>query len=115
MTDRIKTVTDSKIQTICKYIEEHLQEELTHDHLIKQLGIQRHVLVTIFPQWTGVTVTSYIIEMRLRTAVALVKSGTRIETAASQAGFRTYSHFYKMFVKHLGVSPRAYFTLERRE
>ena len=101
--------SDPRIQAICDYIQGHLQEDLSYRHLIKQLGVKRHILVVQFPKVTGVTVTAYIIQLRLKAAMELVRQGAGLEQAAAEAGFYTYSHFYKVFVKRFGVSPRTYF------
>ena len=102
-----------KVQTICAYIQTHLNEELTYADLMKRLGFKRHVFAVHFPKQMGMTVTVFIIRQRHQQGIKLVKNGMRIEEAAYQSGFRTYSHFYKTFVNEFGISPRAYFASDR--
>lgn len=100
---------DSCIRDICKYIQENLSEKLTYEHLQDRFLVSRYQLTEIFRRNTGMTLTEYILQKRLMKVIALVRSGTGIERAAFQAGFRNYSHFYKEFVKHKNISPQKYF------
>ena len=102
------------VRQICEYVEKHLCEELTHARLQECLGVCRHDLVSTFKVKTGLTVTAYIIRLRLDSAVRMVQAGMGLEKAAYSSGFHTYSHFYKEFLKHFGISPRAYFSYEKR-
>ena len=105
---------DLIVQEICRYVEEHLCEELTHGRLQERLGLHRHDLTATFREKTGQTLTQYIIDHRLKSAIGKVEAGMRLEDAAYRSGFRTYSHFYKMFVKYYGISPKEYFSYEKR-
>lgn len=101
--------SDSCIRDICKYIQENLSEKLTYEHLQDRFLVSRYQLTEIFRRNTGMTLTEYILQKRLMKVISLVRSGTGIEKAAFQAGFRNYSHFYKEFVKHKNISPQKYF------
>ncbi|MBQ6932952.1 MAG: AraC family transcriptional regulator, partial [Clostridia bacterium] len=59
------------------------------------------------------TVTEYIIQKRLIRVSELVLEGASLENAALSAGFNSYSHFYKMFIKYKGISPKQYFDFFR--
>lgn len=100
---------DTIIRDICRYIHENLTESLTYQHLQKRFPVSRYQMTEIFQQNTGMTLTEYIILKRLIKVSALVRDGAGIEAAAFQAGFRTYSHFYKEFMKYNHISPRKYY------
>ena len=100
---------DEIVLEVCKFIREHLNEELTYKRLEEDLFVSRYHLSAKFPAQMGMSVTAYIIRQRLQYVIKLVKSGVGLEDASFRAGFNTYSHFYKKFVQVYGVSPRAYF------
>ena len=102
------------VQEICKYVEDHLCEDLSHARLRAQFGLRPYDLTITFQKVTGHTLTNYIILLRLKTAIGKVEGGMGVEEAAFASGFRTYSHFYKVFVKYYGISPREYFSREKR-
>ena len=100
---------DATTRAICKYIDEHLQENLSYKHMQKIFFVSRYYLATKFLQQTGMTLTKYVILRRLCHTCALAKNGMTIEEAAYQSGFNNYSHFYKEFTKNFRLSPREYF------
>lgn len=94
---------------ICNYIKDHLTEELTYQQLQSRFYVSRYQLSHVFQRDTGMTLNEYILYKRLIKAVSLIRGGQGLEAAAYKAGFCTYSHFYKVFRKRFGVSPKTYF------
>ena len=114
---KAQTVTDENgytpnhiITEICTYIKEHLAEEISYDTLKKQFFISQYQLTVKFKEFVGMTLTEYIITKRLMRVISLVRTGKNIETAVCEAGFNTYSYFYKQFLKHFKLPPREYFS-----
>lgn len=106
---------DIAILEICKYIKSHLNEDLSHAALRERFFVSRYQLTVKFQQQTGMTLTKYINTKRLIQVITQVRNGAGIEAAAYNAGFNTYCHFYKEFVKHFIVSPKAYFGAKQRK
>lgn len=102
-------VPDEKTGQICRYIKENLTRDLTYEHLQEQFLVSRYQLSCVFRHNTGMTLTEYILHKRLAQAMALIRDGEGLESAAYRAGFHTYSHFYKAFKKRYGASPKAFF------
>ena len=100
---------DPAMENVCRYIREHLTETLTYRHIQERCHVSRYQLGEVFRRSTGMTLTEYILQKRLLRVAELVHGGAGIETAAAEAGFQTYSHFYKAFVRQKGMSPRQYF------
>ncbi|MBP3437402.1 MAG: helix-turn-helix transcriptional regulator [Clostridia bacterium] len=105
----MSTVNDSVIFDICCYIKNNLDKDLSYNTLQKTFLVSRYQLTEVFVRNMGMSLTEYIIRKRLNRAVFLIREGTGIEEAAYNAGFHTYSHFYKEFVKYYKKSPRAFF------
>lgn len=108
---RIRGVDDESITVfhICRYIQSHLDEQLTYANLQKRFFVGRRFLAVIFPKYVSMTVTTYIIEQRLETVCTLIRRGVGLKEAAFQAGFSTYSHFFKQFKKRYGIAPGMFF------
>lgn len=105
----IITTEDPLIFNICCYIKNNLDRDLSYKTLQKHFFVSRYQLTDVFTRCMGIPLTEYIICKRLNRAVLLVRDGLGIEEAAYSAGFNTYSHFYKEFVKHYKKSPRSFF------
>lgn len=104
---------DPDIQRVCRYVTTHLEEKLTLAELQKALFLSRYQLTVAFARATGMSLSEYILHKRLSHAVAAIRKGTPLEKAAHEAGFVSYSYFFKAFRRRYGTSPRAYFSGER--
>jgi len=105
---------DSVVWEICRYIHEHLSEDLSYESLQRALHVSRYYLSVLFRQNTGMTVTEFILQKRLIKVSELDSGGMCISKAAEASGFRNYPHFYKIFVKRKGVSPQKYYASENQ-
>jgi AraC-like DNA-binding protein len=105
----ISAVSDSVIFDICCYIKNNLDRDLSYSTLQNLFLVSRYQLTEVFARNVGMSLTEYITRKRLNRAIFLVREGAGIEEAAYNAGFHTYSHFYKKFVKYYKRSPRAFF------
>jgi len=102
----IPTPADKRIQDILLYINEHLTEPLTLDHLAANFYINKYHLCKIFKGITGYTIHHYITYKRLLLARELHGKGYTLLEASISAGFNSYAHFYKMYKREFGTSPR---------
>ena len=100
------TAADGQISSILLYINEHLCEPLTLDKLSSQFFINKYHLCRVFKNVTGYTISHYINYKRLLLARELHSRGQTLLEASAGAGFNGYSHFYKMYRKEFGSSPR---------
>ena len=73
---------DEIILEICKFIDAHLNEDLTYRRLEEELFVSRYHLSAKFPARIGMSVTAYIIRQRLQHVIELVKQGVGLEDAA---------------------------------
>jgi len=63
----------------------------------------------VFRKATGMTVTSYRIMKQIVLAKeALMNTDDKIAAVAERCGFESLPHFYRMFKRHVGVSPAAF-------
>ena len=104
----------SEVSEICRYIREHLEEDLSYKRLQEQFLISRYQLTVVFRRKIGMTLTEYILQKRLMMVSALVRNGKSISEAAQAAGFGSYSHFYKEFVKRKRISPCKYYAADHK-
>ncbi len=101
-----KTILDS-----LNYIDSHFNEKLTLDILAKEIGLNGSYLATLFKKETGKTFATYLTDIRIKTAQALL---VRTEYTYSQigysVGFCSQSHFTSTFRKLTGYTPKEYRT-----
>ena len=89
-----------------RYIAENFREQISLSRVAAELGVARNYLSALFRRETGVTLTEYIHQLRIRKALVLLRSGQRsLSEVAFEVGYQSYRHFYRNFVRLVGRSP----------
>jgi len=90
------------------YLHEHAHEPLTVRDLAEIAGVSYRTYTAWFKDQTGTTVNDYLSRLRIDAAKRrLIESGDILH-ASLEAGFQNLAHFYRVFRKHTGQTPRAY-------
>ncbi|GLX70088.1 AraC family transcriptional regulator [Paenibacillus glycanilyticus] len=97
--------TAKSIAPILSFLNERMTETVTLDELSAKFFISKHHLNKIFRKATGTTVGNYLIHKRVVMAQNLIQQGHTASSAATEAGFRDYSAFYRAYKKVLGHAP----------
>lgn len=98
---------NERIRDIIVYINSNLSEDLRLDDISQKFFIDKHYLCKSFKKNTGYTVNRYINYKRIMLAQELHRSGQTLLQASMNAGFNSYAHFYKTYVKQTGKPPKS--------
>ena len=96
------------------FIQEHYAERITLDDIAAVLYIDKYNLARKFKEQTGNTIINYANEIRCDNAKRLILEGTPVHEAARLCGFNNMSFFTKTFKKHIGKTPSAFKSGNRR-
>ena len=99
---------DPKIQPLLNYINEHLCEELTIEHLAETAYLSRFYLMRRFKAATGYSIHQYITSKRLLLARSRLASGLPVTQICYECGFKDYSSFSRAFKERFHISPKDY-------
>lgn len=91
------------------YVETHLAQKITIDHLCILLNLERHVLSARFKATFGRTPAQHVLAERLGWAKWMLSHGRMpLAEIARATGFGSQSHFTVTFVQQEGTTPLAY-------
>jgi AraC family transcriptional regulator, regulatory protein of adaptative response / methylated-DNA-[protein]-cysteine methyltransferase len=96
------------IETICRHIEEHLQEPLSLPDLGKLVHLSPFHLQRKFKAELGVTPREYADACRMRLFKSQVRAGQSVTEAIYEAGYGSNSRLYERSSAELGMRPGAY-------
>lgn len=97
------------VQQIKYLVASRYSQELRIGTLAYEVGISPEHLSRLFKKETGQTLTSYILEQRLNTALNMMKnSHVPFKRIAVECGFKNVNYFTTCFKKHIQMTPSEY-------
>ncbi len=92
-----------------KALDNISNEDINLDGLARELGVNRTHFFQKIKQLTGQTPSDLIKDFRLKKAAELlIENDMSIEDVCSEVGFKSRTHFSKLFKDKYGYSPRQY-------
>jgi two-component system, response regulator YesN len=97
------------IHQIARYLEEHLQDNVTVKQLAGQFHLNSSYLSVLFKKEMGFTISDFVQERRMAKAKELLQDpGIKVYEVAEQVGFQTAAYFAFLFKKVTGVTPQEF-------
>lgn len=90
---------------IIRYIELHLEDDLSIKQLADVAGYSEYYFIRLFKSYTNQTVMEYICRRRLIKSCDDILSGMRLIDVAMKYGWKSHSAFSKSFNREIGFSP----------
>lgn len=99
----------SRLQPAFLYIEENLGSVIKIADLERVLNLSKEHIIRLFKSETGKTPAEYVIDLKIKTAMEMLKSDkTSITEIAVGLGFSSPSHLSKSFKERLKMTPSEY-------
>lgn len=91
---------------VIRHLEAHYQEDLRLDGIAQAVGFNKSYLCVAFKKDTGFTILDCLNTIRIRRAAELiVYSDHGFSQVADMCGFTSVSHFNRVFLKYVGITP----------
>lgn len=89
------------------YMYKNFTSDISIDDIANAAGFSKYYFCRCFKEITGQTPLNYLNYIRLKSAKALLKSGSsNITETALKCGFNNASYFCKLYKKYFGKSPK---------
>lgn len=98
-----------EIREIVNWLNTHFNDKIVLDDVTKLFHTNKTTLNEKFKAALGLTVTEYIISLRMQIACScLRKTMLSVQEIISRTGYRDDAHFLRTFKKHIGCTPTEY-------
>jgi AraC-like DNA-binding protein len=105
----LKPFSNTRIQDVILYLHADYMNPIAVEDVLRTCALGRSQFHALFKAETGETFTEYLTGIRCeKAAELLVNSERTILDVAISCGFGNLSHFYHVFKKRFGLSPKRY-------
>ncbi|HCQ89522.1 MAG TPA: AraC family transcriptional regulator [Clostridium sp.] len=101
----INHLLDERVDRVLKYIANNNLAEVSLESLSKNVFLSESRLSHLFKENIGISISSYILNYKLRKAFKLIFEGQSITTSALEVGFYSSSHLTNVCKEKLGMIP----------
>ena len=110
----VKKYNNDGVQGVYRYITENFKTKLSLDNLCFIFGFNKTTLCQSFKAQYGITIFSYINNLKIKEAKALLRSKKMSITEISERlGYESVHYFCRSFKKETGLSPTEYYKMIR--
>ena len=100
---------DPVIKSTKDFLEKNYSREFSMDELAESVKLSKSYLSTYFKLKTGINLSSYIQQTRMRKAVVLLEeTDMHINDISAAVGINNANTFIRAFRKHMGLAPSEY-------
>lgn len=99
------------VMEMIEYINDHLYDNIKIQTVADEFFISPDYASKIFKKYTNSPIGSYITTQRITHAKQMLRSGSSVIETQQKTGYQSYEHFFRIFKKSTGMTPKEYKTL----
>ncbi|HSJ66089.1 MAG TPA: AraC family transcriptional regulator [Anditalea sp.] len=109
--EEIKERINPQVEMAIKLLRKNPEKDYGLSELAMECGVSSSRLSRLFNDQLNLSIVDYKNKLKLERLLECLKENPNysISEACYTVGFGSYSQFYKIFTKHFGISPKAYF------
>lgn len=100
--------TNKTVNLIIEYINKHYTDNITLDVLSEKTHFSKYYIAHLFKENVGISPYDYLIIRRLYVCNNLIRTNYTVKEACYSVGFNNYSNFYRLYKKHLNITPQQF-------
>lgn len=98
-------IKSSKVDDILKYLNDNYTKDISVTDVARQFNLDRAYISRLFKSQMGMSIWDYVIMRRIYLFNYLIEDSNSLEETAYRVGFKNYSNFYRLYKKHMQMSP----------
>lgn len=111
--EELQSSTYRIINGATNYINDNFSENITLDLMASKFFVSTHYFSRVFKKMTALTFVEYLNSVRIKEAQKLLSSTTlSVNDIAERVGYKSSTHFGRIFKKLLNTTPSAYRKLD---
>ena len=103
--DEGNIIRNSNVDDILKYLNSNYTKDISITDVANQFNLDRSYISRLFKAQTGMSMWDYVIMRRIYLFNYLIEDSNSLEETAYRVGFKNYSNFYRLYKKHMLMSP----------
>ena len=103
--ERLGKLAPERLRQLHEYIVNHLDQPITLDSLAAIACMSAYHFCRVFKRTTGKSPNQYVIDLRLKQAQELLRTGCPVALAAQAVGYPNAHYFARLFHRHIGYPP----------
>lgn len=103
------------VRQIMLFIQENCSKDISLDDICRSGCVGKTKCNDIFRKYLNTTPMGYLRDFRIQKSIRLMESGMTVSQASDSVGIPDISHFSKIFKSKVGMSPREYTEIRRRD
>lgn len=101
---------------IKEYVEQNFDKDISLQSVAKKMNMSASYITTIFKRETGQKFVDYLVEMRIRCAMTMLRETNKSINEISEAvGYQVVKYFRKRFKEFTGLSPSEYRIMQKED
>ena len=103
---RFNSVSKKEINRALDYLHTNINQDFSLNEVADLIGLSKYHFIRLFKKETGQTPYQYYLDLKIEKAVELIKTNQySITDICFICGFKDHSHFSRMFIKKMGITP----------
>lgn len=104
-----KAPENDMVGLIKQYMQDNIAQQITVQQLADLVFVSKSYLSRVFRRQTGMSLHDYLQTLRIEAAKTLLNtSNMSTEAISAMVGYHSPKYFYRVFLFHTGLSPRAF-------
>lgn len=108
LSKKVDTPQGDIVKQVIAYINANVEHAPTLEELEAKFYVSKYHLSRKFNEYAKTTIHQYILMKKVNLAKELLDKGYTPKEVSEKCGFSTYSNFYKVFTRQVGLSPKKY-------